>query len=334
MKLGARLGRRILGVAALALGAWVLLLVLRPSPVRSESATAFTSSAQCQACHEPEYAEWSASWHAQAWSDPEVRALSNDFANADCIDCHAPKPVFETGIGARVLPRSSRRGEGVDCIACHVLPAGHVSGGGVAGTRDVPDAACRPAVVRDLGSAAFCGVCHDQHETTKQWRASEYAARGVDCVACHMPPRAGPGASGRSHAMTGGHDLDLVRQAVALRGRREGAGFVVEVENVGAGHHFPTEERARAGDVFWRPLDGSGGAWRFLYRFRSPYRHEDLPDTLLPAHETRQIPVDGADGSSAIEVALFYKLTPYWTDPGRPDPEREARLVHRIEIRP
>ena len=325
-------GRRAFGLLVLSLAAAALWAVARPPAQRTEPARAFTSSEQCKSCHAQEYEEWSGSWHAQAWSDPEPRALSNNFANTDCIDCHAPRPVFETGIGQRVLPRSARRGEGVDCIACHMLPESHPSGGLMAGTRDDPQAACRPVAVRDLGSSAFCAVCHDQHDTTKQWQASDYAERGIGCVDCHMKPRAD--GSGHEHQMLGGHDIELVRSAVELRGRRDGGRWLVEVENVGAGHHFPTEERSRAGDVFWRPAGAVDEAWRHAYRFRSPYHSEDLPDTLLPAHETRSIPIEGPGSEGAIEVALFYTLVPYWADPERPDPEREARLVQRLELRP
>lgn len=324
--------RRAVGFAALAAGIFAVWAVLR-APLPAGEAQAFTSSEQCKACHATEYAEWSTSWHAQAWSDPEVRALSNDFANADCIDCHAPRPVFETGVGQRVLPRSARRGEGVDCITCHALPAKHVSGGLVAGTRDSPGAACKPAAVRDLGSSAFCATCHDQHDTAKQWRATDYAARGIGCVECHMPARE-DGARGRDHTMAGGHDLDLLKRAVDLRARRAGDHWLVEVENVGAGHHFPTEERSRAADLFWRPLGDTSRPWRHAYRFRSPYHSEDLPDTLLAAHECRAILIEGEESSGAIEVALFYTLKPYWTDPDHPDPEREARIVKRLELRP
>ena len=33
-------------------------------------------------------------------------------------------------------------------------------------------------------------------------------------------------------------------------------------------------------------------------------------------------------------MILVYKLSPYYADPERPDPEREAALVHRIELVP
>lgn len=326
--------RPIAGLLVLALVVWVAALLFLPeepaAPPRS-----FTSSQECKECHPAVYAEWAQSWHAQAWIDPDVRKLSNDFRNTDCIDCHAPRPVFETGIGKRVLPRASRRQEGVDCIACHLLPDGRV-----AGTIDAPGAPCRPVATVELQRVEFCAGCHDQHQTVQQWRESRWPERGEDCLSCHMPWRGGDPARGRDHRCLGGHDIELVRGAVELRATREGQRWIVEVENVGAGHSFPTDERSRAADVFWRPLAGNGqdpGPWRHAYRFRSPYRHEvDLADTLLAAHETRRIPLDDPEAAGAIEVALFYKLSPYYRSPEAPDPEGEidCTLVHRIELRP
>jgi len=333
--------RPLLGLLVLGVASWALYAVFRTPAELPAPARAFTSSEQCRECHADAWEEWSRSWHALAWTDPDVRALSNDFQNTDCIDCHAPRPVFETGVGNRVLPRSSRQSEGVDCIACHLLTESspEARGGGlVAGTKDDPRAACRPVAVRSLGSPEHCGVCHDQHKTVEQWRATKFAAEGVGCVDCHMPHRGSDPSRGREHVMHGGHDIELVRQAVELRARREGAGLVVEVENVRAGHHFPTDERSRAADVFWRPIPPGGGGrgpWRHLWRFRSPYRHEvDLVDTLLPHGQTKTLAVEGDGADGAVEVALFYKLRPYWSDPARPDPDTEAQLVQRIELAP
>jgi len=324
--------RLLLGTVVLILLVLGLSLVFRGAPVAAV-AMAFTSSSQCQACHASVFAEWSGSQHAQAWVNPAVRALSNDFANTDCIDCHAPRPVFETGLANRVLPRESRRVEGVDCIACHQLPDGRM-----AGTLDRADVACRPAATPDLARVEFCSPCHDQHKTVTQWRETEYAKQGIGCIECHMPFRNGDPNQGRDHAMHGGHSLEMVQRAVTLTAERRGATLLARVENVGAGHHFPTDERSRAADVFWRPLNAEGqatGPWRWSWRFRSPYRHEvELVDTLLPAHQTKEIEIVDADATGRVEVALFYKLSPYWKDPANPDPENEARLVHRAVVDP
>jgi hypothetical protein len=327
-----------LGLVALAAGLWFFVAVFGSERTEAAPARAFTSSAQCRECHAEAYAEWEASQHAIAWTNPAVRFLSNDFANQDCIDCHAPRPVFVTGIGERVLPRAVRRPEGVDCISCHQLPES--DGGGMAGTRSDPRAACRPVERLELTRPEFCAGCHNQHLTVDQWRDSSWPDRGEDCLTCHMPHRGGDPTSGRDHRFLGGNSLAMLQRAVELTGAREDGRWVVRVANVGAGHSFPTDERSRAADVFWRPLAEPGaepGPWRQVYRFRSPYRTEnDVPDTLLLADETRAIPIEDADASRAIEVALFYKRSPYFTDPERPDPEAEidAVLVHDLVLRP
>jgi len=324
--------RKWLGGTLVVAGGAALFAVFRPSAPEA-AAVAFTSSNQCKSCHGEVFAEWEASWHSKAWVDPDVRTLSNDFANTDCIDCHAPRPVFETGVGQRVLPRTARRPEGVDCIACHALPGPPGEAPRMAGTLERLDVPCRPQIVRELSGPEFCAPCHDQHKTVEQWKESRYAKEGVGCLDCHMPFRGGDPNRGRDHTMHGGHDLELVKRAVELRARRDGARVLVEVENVGAGHHFPTDERSRAGDVFWRPV--GEGPWRHAYRFRSPYRDEvGVTDTLLPAHEVRGIPIEDPAAAAPIEVALFYKLTPYWADPEHPDPERESRLVKRVVVEP
>ena len=332
-----KLLRPLLGVVVLALAGWLLVAVLGDSAPAVE-ARAFTSSRQCQECHAQVFEEWSSSEHATSWIGEDVRALSNDFANKDCIDCHAPRPVFETGIGDRVLPRSSRRAEGVDCLTCHQLPDG-----GMAGTITSERAACKPVERRELARVELCVSCHDQHETVKQWRATPYPDRGIDCLTCHMPYRGDDPTKGRDHRCLGGHDITLVRSAVELRGAAAAGGWTIEVENVAGGHHFPTDERSRAADLFWRPLDDadeSAGRWFHLYRFRSPYRDEvGVPDTLLPFGETRAVRLEH---EGPVEVALYYNLRPVFLDAetAEPlpldqvvDPEPDARLVQRIELR-
>jgi nitrate/TMAO reductase-like tetraheme cytochrome c subunit len=322
----------MLGLALLGVTGCIMMLIFMPQKAAA-APQQFTSSSQCQSCHAQVYEEWQSSAHANSWINPDVRSQSKDFSNTDCIDCHAPRPIFETGVGKRVLPRSSRRSEGVDCIACHVLP-----GGGVAGTMEGPNAVCRPTAKRELTREEFCGVCHDQHKTVQQWKGSRYAEQGIGCIECHMPYRNGDPAQGREHICRGGHDIDMVRSAVEIRGVREEQGWVIEVENVGAGHSFPTDERSRAADLFWRPKADEGQepvAWTKFYRFRSPYRWEtDIFDNLLLVHETRRLPLDDDGSSGHIEVAIYYKRSPYYTDEENPDPDADADLLQLIELKP
>ncbi|MDP7495012.1 MAG: TCP-1/cpn60 chaperonin family protein, partial [Roseibacillus sp.] len=90
----------------------------------------------------------------------------------------------------------------------------------------------------DLQRPGFCGVCHDQHKTVRQWQASAWPAQGIGCIDCHMPHRNGDPNQGRDHACRGGHDLELVRSAVesplrqlAANAGREGALIVEHVKN-------------------------------------------------------------------------------------------------------
>ncbi len=319
----------IFGVLLLGLAGWFLVSVFRPQGQDPATNRTFVSSQQCAECHPEAFEEWNGSQHSISWTNPRVRALSNDFANQDCIDCHAPRPVFVTGIGERVLPRVSRRTEGVDCLSCHQMPDGSM-----AGTIHDPRAACRPTQALDLTRPEFCAGCHNQHKTVDQWRASEWPARGQDCLACHMPYRNGDPNQGRDHSFVGGTSLAFLQRAVELRGGREQDGWVVEVENVGAGHAYPTDERSRASDLFWR-AKGSEGPWQFFYRIRDPYRTEtDIPRTLVDAHETRRIPLDTGEEEGPIEVALFYMRSPFYEDPEAPDPDREATLVRSIVLEP
>lgn len=328
--------RLLLGLVCLGLGAWFLVAVFLGGEPAPATLTSFTSSAQCAECHADVYAEWQDSQHSISWTNPRVQALSNEFANQDCIDCHAPRPVFVTGIGERVLPRTARRPEGVDCISCHLLPDGHV-----AGTKTIPSAACSPVATLDLSRPDFCAGCHNQHKTVDQWRESDWPDKGQDCFDCHMAFRDDDPNLGRSHVFPGGNDRAMLERAVELRARRDGSAIRVELENVGAGHAFPTDERSRRADLFWRPesapdrtADGKT-TWRHLYRIRDPYRTEtDMPSTLVHAGETLRVSIDEAPAEPVV-VALFYMREPYFPDPELPDPEaKQAVLVHRVVVAP
>lgn len=295
--------RRLASVALLASGAaawWMLATggATRPDP---GLATRVRDPAACVQCHAQTVADWKESWHAKAFTDPEVVRLSNNFSNEQCIDCHAPRPVYETGPAARTLPRLAGRETGVDCYSCH------------AGTTNFEDAvagrspACTPIPMPwSVSSAAFCESCHNQHGTTDQWRAWN---GGQTCTECHFP--------GGSHLLPGSHDPEMVRRAVELR-LVEGDEPVIEVANVGAGHDFPTEERSRAVDLVWIRPDGTSER---LDRYRDPYRDEaGLVNTQIPARAVRRYPVPGAG-----QIRLLYKYNPFQED-------ADAFEVHRLDL--
>ena len=148
--------------------------------------------------------------------------------------------------------------------------------------------------------------------------------------------------------MPGGHYIEMVRSAVELNGVRGEDGIArVTLENT-SGHAYPTDERSRASDVWWRSLPddeaGEPGPWRHLHRIRDPYRHEkDLASTLLHWGETRTLDVEGEDAQGRVEVVLVYKRTPYYRNAETglamhladvEDPFQDSDLVHRVTIEP
>ncbi|MDP6964032.1 MAG: multiheme c-type cytochrome, partial [Planctomycetota bacterium] len=155
--------------------AGIAFIALIIAPQGEQLQAALHSSTQCLECHANVAEEWQASHHAFAFENPEVRKLSNDFANQECIACHAPQPVLKFAAGERVLARQSERALGVDCLACHAI-----TGQGVATSNRQPatDAPCRPQYVERMSSVELCASCHNQHQTVEQWRQAPAQLKG------------------------------------------------------------------------------------------------------------------------------------------------------------
>jgi len=321
MKAGA-----VVFLAMAALG--LLFLVKLLWPQASEAALVVRSARQCLECHAGVASEWEQSHHRLAYENPEVRKLSNDFQNEECIACHAPRPVLGFRPGERVLARQSERGLGVDCLTCHLTPNGAVASGNPNAKLDAP---CRPEFVPRLTSVELCASCHNQHKTVEQWRAAPASLKKDSCLDCHMPDafREG-GRKGRTHEFHGGHDLATLQAAVTLTAGVDQEGPWVALENSGCGHNFPTDERSRAADlqVRWQQQDGSFGDWQQVYRFRDPYRDEtDLTNTQLPSGETHRELLQAPSENAAGEVRLLYRTNPFQADD-------EATEVVRVPLQP
>lgn len=338
--------RLVLGILTLILAGWFLsALVGTPESTASAGTpTEWISSQQCAECHQQLYDEWASSPHANSWNNEDVRAQSGNFTNEVCIDCHAARPVFEEGVGKRPMPRSARRSEGVDCLTCHLTPDG-----GMAGTITNPRAACQPVIRRELQRVSLCAGCHDQHKTVQQWKETPHAENRDGCMECHMPYRvSGVPESGRVHVMPGGHYIEMVRSAVEMTAERDADG-VPQVTLINkSGHAYPTDERSRASDLWWRiaPTDDSAeaGPWQHRHRIRDPYRRETgIESTLLHYGEVRTLAIPDEGARVAIEVMLVYKRTPYYRAPETglamalervTDPLEDAEIVHQLILEP
>lgn len=187
---------------------------------------------------------------------------------------NAPKQAPPEYVSADLAHR------GLVCAACHVRehrrfgpPArGRVVSGGVAAdgaqvktataapTSDGTDRSTNNPYAPHAGftiapafqDSQFCAYCHQfpehgpriagklQEDTYQQWLASPYAQEGPGkrtCQNCHMPDR--------KHQWRGIHDPEMTRSALKVDlklERLEGGDYmaVANVQNSGAGHHFPT----------------------------------------------------------------------------------------------
>lgn len=199
----------------------------------------------CERCHQEIAAEWRASFHRRAYSDPAYAAALAREPRPFCRGCHAPeadaqKPV--TGWAA---------GSGVACVTCHLRGQQITTGPALGAERRAP----HPVVRQPDFATRVCQPCHEfdfpdgrlrTRPEPMQRTMTEHAelGGGASCGDCHMPRRGGR----RAHGFPGGHDASLLRGSVIVQAQREPAGLAVTLSPVGADHLVPT------GDLFRRLL--------------------------------------------------------------------------------
>jgi HEAT repeat protein len=294
----------------------------------------------CAGCHPTIYAEHEQSTHGRAFTDAEVRLATGRFSIGDCIVCHTPRPIFETGVGLNPTRRHHGLTEGNTCMTCHFRPDydyQSFTGG----------AQCKEAFHPDVGTVEACASCHRNHGTPYQWEKSPTGkVTGRICMDCHMAESerevavGGPVRPVRTHLFPGSRSESQVNRAYDYSAAIDGDHVVVTVKNKGAGHNFPTELKQRAVEslVVVRDLEGNEVA-RSRMTFRDPYKRPyglELPvNTQIPGGQSRQhrVPLPVAGGT--VETTLFFKLY-YPIDDYHPDLSRvlESRALPFSGITP
>jgi hypothetical protein len=176
-----------------------------------------------------------------------------------CYPCHAPlaeqRPLARDTLAASPHFDAALAPRGIPCAACHVR--GHRRFGpprrdGSLTSAAPPETLPHGGVTRTPAYLAseFCRDCHQfgpdgyalegklLQDTYNEWKASRFAAAGVQCQDCHMPDR--------RHLWRGIHDPDMVRRGLsidvveseAIAPARVSATLVVQ--STGIGHRFPT----------------------------------------------------------------------------------------------
>ncbi|HKE02085.1 MAG TPA: HEAT repeat domain-containing protein [Planctomycetota bacterium] len=281
----------------------------------------------CATCHPEATAEHRMNTHGRAFSDEEVRLATARFSTAGCIDCHTPRPIFETGIGKNPIKRLHHLEEANDCLSCHARAGVDFS------TFHGSAEECRAAFDPRVGTVEACASCHRNHGTPYQWENATYGKKGGNiCMDCHMPEveRAvavgGPVKKTRRHTFFASRSPSQLAMAYAYDVHLDGNEVVVTLENAGAGHNFPTELKQRAVESLVVIRDAAGrevARSRDVHRdpYKRPYGLVLPVNTQIPSGEKRvhRVPIPIAAGS--VETTLFYKLY-YPIEDAHPDLSR------------
>mgnify|MGYP001224223751 FL=1 len=236
----------------------------RPLPPQGSPPAAFTAleasldPAACGQCHASQYADWRSSLHSRSMTAGilwQLRLLPQAEAN-QCLDCHAPlaeqKALLAREHGWAGAPAEPPPAyvpadlghAGLTCAGCHVRR--HQRFGPPPRPGVDPDRAPHGGftVSAAFEDSRFCAACHQfpadgprtagklREDTYEQWRASDFAARGVSCQSCHMPER--------RHLWRGVHTPEMVAAALTPALTVDAGEVRARLTNSGAGHHFPT----------------------------------------------------------------------------------------------
>jgi hypothetical protein len=307
----------------------------------------------CGACHREIYEEWKASIHAQAFVDPFFQAYWKRDGNIwVCLNCHTPlenqQPTLIKEIPRGRVERAVQepnphydaayQKEAITCAACHVRD------GVILGPYDDSVAPHPTKFDPSFRTTQVCYRCHNVQSGPAQFynvgpcgTYAEYEGRyfmqerGMICQSCHMPEverpaaQGGPIRQGRRHLWRGGHDPDMIRQAMAIDLRADPpspkAGDQVRVAltliNAGAGHKLPTGDPDRHLTVEFRVEDNHG---RVLDRQTDTMGRWILwQPVVLEVFDDRLLPL------ASREYSFSYRLPA-----GAPPPVLKIRVTYHI----
>lgn len=335
-----------------------------------EGAVPLAQSEQCGGCHPQIFKEWQESFHAKssAHKDAAHKTMHQAFVKAmtaqgkpgnyHCANCHAPMSDNLADLMAgKAEPDSGNatQAEGVGCAFCHRIEAVVEKknfnqyklnkDGAYHTSRPANEKAAHKTAQSPLfADSTVCMGCHSHYINPKEAPICVMSEEGKgNCISCHMPQaEGGPAAasaakSHRSHRMMGGHDLEMLKQAVSLEAgiKTEGKQKVltVEVKNI-IEHTFPSTNPMRmafvkvvvkdkAGTVIWENFKTDPMAEDKQAVFCKAFKAGDkvgVPsweaegvafDTRLKTGETRSLTYTlDNPAASTVEVELFYLLFP------------------------
>lgn len=279
----------------------------------------FEGSDACASCHTVIASQHNQSLMSKCFTHPwdEIEyfelALPHSGLNekvaevkSGCMGCHAPTAFLAGDIPPARPETGGPANDSVSCDFCHSITGfrGDIPynfnyllapGEAVQGVRSDSESPVHPVTVNPfLRTAELCGICHNEKDpygvwvksTHLEWKQGPYAAAGIVCQDCHLPPAAGSSAPGmgkerpdiRQHLFHGAHDSGKLAGAVEVRlfaetdKVRSGDELVVTATlvNAKAGHMIPSgsaeerllwlhvEVRDAGGKTYHLPVDKKG----------------------------------------------------------------------------
>jgi hypothetical protein len=244
-------------------------------------AVAYEKSETCKQCHPLIYEEWNQSMHAKSsvHKDNAHAAVFNTFAKSmekenkpqtyHCANCHAPMPdnLQDLMAGkAKPNPNEWKESEGVGCVFCHRIRGvveeksfNHYlmnQDGSLMVSKPSNKAPHKTSASPLFADSLVCLGCHSHMANPKGAAICLMMEEGIEgnCMSCHMKESAGAPANGsektshRSHIMPGGHDGDMLKQAVSLDAKVDKKGDInqltVTIQNL-ITHTFPSTNPMR-----------------------------------------------------------------------------------------
>ncbi len=217
----------------------------------------FKKPDRCGQCHVEIYQQWKQGMHGQAyshhWDEIEYFELAVPHAEKDpkvvavqagCNGCHAPISFMAGDVPPPHVSENSRANESVSCIVCHSISGmkGDTPfnfsyiirpGNTFHGPRGVGTSPEHEIQQSDFfKTAELCGTCHNEKSpygvwvksTHLEWKEGPWAAEGVQCQVCHMPPAPMSIAKMgnryedvRQHMNHGAHDTGKLSGAIEMR---------------------------------------------------------------------------------------------------------------------
>ncbi len=331
-----------------------------------DGAEKLTKSEDCSGCHTAIYSEWKASMHANSSPFKDNAHNAVRLKNADatqlagktptyhCGNCHTPMadnlPDLMSG-KSQLDSNNWTHTEGTGCTFCHriesIIPGKAFNQYSLNrdGSFNVPNpsgkAPHKTAKSELFSNGEVCMGCHSHMLNAKGAPICVMNDEGAsNCLPCHMTEADGAPAAGSvkkthfSHALSGGHDLEMLRKAVSLDMHVDSAAtsdkVTVTLNNI-SGHTFPSTQPMRIaflkltaedvnGKVVWSnikesPMEDMQSFFAKMFKAGEekgvpPWKAEAVAmDTRLKKGETRTLTYTvPAENVKTISASLIYRL--------------------------